>query len=187
VIEAEYKARLMEPDTVRARLRERTEPQLVTYEDTYFDDDKRTLSSSDQELRIRTITGRNSKRHVLTFKDTAVDQATGSKPEHETTVSDRAPVEYLLKKLGYLPFISFSKICENYRFTSRDREILATVATVPELDGTYLELETQAGNESDLTAVLADLRSILYDLSITASDLTTELYTDAVARKRSDS
>jgi hypothetical protein len=38
--------------------------------------------------------------------------------------------------------VSFEKHCTNYRFRVEGRDLLATVVTVPELDGTFLELET---------------------------------------------
>jgi adenylate cyclase, class 2 len=61
--------------------------------------------------------------------------------------------------------------------------MLATVVTVPEIDGVFLELETTA-DEADLTAALDDVRAVLGELSIAEEDLTTELYTDAVMRAR---
>lgn len=184
MIETEYKARLIKPDTVRERLRAWADAEFVTYQDTYFDDARRSLSNADQELRLRTISGRGSTRHLLTFKEAAVDQATGSKPEYETTIADRSPVEHLVQSLGYGAVISFSKRCENYRFTAHGREVLATVVTVPEIEGTYLELESQTEDSADLDAALADLRLILSDLGVSEDELTTELYTDAVAKVR---
>lgn len=183
MIEAEYKARLRDPGAVRDRLRNHAQPEPVTYHDTYFDDAQGGLSQADRELRLRTIDDHNSSNHLLTFKDAAVDTATGSKPEYETTVADRSVLEQIIRLLGYSPMISFSKECENYRFTASGRDVLATIVTVPEINGTYLELETQAP-ESDLNTALSDLRSILADLGVATDELTTELYTDAVARNR---
>jgi len=61
--------------------------------------------------------------------------------------------------------------------------MLATVVTVPELDGTFVELETMAA-EDDVDAALADIRAVLADLGIGEEDLTTEQYTDAVLEAR---
>lgn len=61
--------------------------------------------------------------------------------------------------------------------------MLATLATVPEIDGTFIELETMA-EEADLPAALADERAVSADLGISNDDLTTEQYTDAVMRAR---
>lgn len=185
MIEAEYKARLLAPDTVRNHLLDRAQPELVTYHDTYFDDHTDTLSKADRELRLRTITNPGSTRHLLTFKEAAVDSATGSKPEYETAIADRDVLEEIINRLGYVPVISFSKECENFRFSDQGHDLLATLVTVPELDGTYLELETQAPDEATMDAALGDLRSILHNLGVSDGELTTELYTDAVAQKRS--
>lgn len=62
-------------------------------------------------------------------------------------------------------------------------DVLATVATVPELDGAYLEVETLVP-ETVVTAALADLRALLVELGVAREELTTELYTEAVAARR---
>ncbi len=61
--------------------------------------------------------------------------------------------------------------------------MLATLVRVPELDGTFLEVETMA-DEGDLAAALRDVREVLGELGIGEQDLTTEQYTDAVAARR---
>jgi len=61
--------------------------------------------------------------------------------------------------------------------------MLATMVTVPEIDGTFVELETLA-DEAGLAAALGDVRTVLGELGIGEDDLTTEQYTDAVMRAR---
>jgi adenylate cyclase class 2 len=61
--------------------------------------------------------------------------------------------------------------------------MLATVVTVPEIDGTFIELETIVP-EREVTAALRDIRAVLHELGTTDEDLTTEQYTDAVMRSR---
>jgi adenylate cyclase class 2 len=184
VIEAEYKARLSDADTVRAGLRLLAEPECVSYQDAYYDNGNGDLDESGCELRLRTIEGAHGqRRHLITFKDAAVDDATGSKPEHETVVEDRGVMEEIVSRLGYRPIVSFTKRCQNFRFMAAGREMLATLVEVPEIDGTFLELETQV-EEADMTEAFDDLRSVLADLNVSPSALTTELYTDAVMRAR---
>ena len=55
--------------------------------------------------------------------------------------------------------------------------------TVPELDGTFIELETMT-DPGDVDAALADIRAVLLQLGIDDSDFTTEQYTDAVQASR---
>ncbi len=58
------------------------------------------------------------------------------------------------------------------------------MVTVPESAGrTFIELETVA-DPGDVDAALDVVRSVLRDLGIEDSDLTTQAYTDAVATRR---
>jgi len=122
-------------------------------------------------------------RTVLTYKEPATDVASGSKPEHETTIADAAVVDVIFRALGMEHLVAFVKHCANYRFTANGRDMLATVVTVPEIEGVFIELETLAA-EAELSAALGDVRAVLSDLGISDDDLTTELYTDAVMRAR---
>ena len=63
------------------------------------------------------------------------------------------------------------------------RDFLATLVRVPQIQGTFIELETQAEHES-LADALGAVRAILEALGISEADLTTEQYTDAVAAAR---
>lgn len=184
MIEAEYKARLVNPPDVRMHLIGRADAERVEYRDTYFDDPERSLSRSGRECRLRTIIGPDGARHLLTSKDPAVDGATGSKPEFETTVADRGAMERIIERLGLEAVISFSKDCENFRFVAGGRQVLATLVSVPELDGQFLELETMVSEETELPEALRHLETLLAQLGVSADELTTELYTDAVARRR---
>ncbi|MGW4894469.1 class IV adenylate cyclase [Kitasatospora sp. NPDC004240] len=181
-IEAELKAVVRDAATVRRRLEEAYGPGVEqVYRDTYYDTPDGELLGSDRELRIRTVDGG---RHLLTFKGARVDPVSGSKPEHETAVTDPAAADAVVRGLGLVPRLAFTKHCRNHRFTDGGRELLATLVRVPELDGTFLEVETAAGDEDGLPAALAAVRAVLARLGIPEGDLTTELYTDAVAAAR---
>jgi adenylate cyclase class 2 len=183
VIEAELKARVHAPETVLRRLEERAQGRAEVYADTYYDRPDRALEKADEELRVRTVHGPDDTRSVLTYKGARVDEASGSKPEHETRVDDPEAVRAMLRGLGYVPVITFEKRCRNYDFEARGRQMLATLVRVPEIDGTFLELEAQAP-ESELSAALDDVRTVLTELGIGPGDLTTETYTEAVAAQR---
>ncbi|WP_175410208.1 class IV adenylate cyclase [Streptomyces sp. TRM64462] len=185
MIEAELKARVASPEEVLKRLDERTAGRTEVYQDTYYDDPNNSLEARDQELRVRTVRGQDGTRTVLTFKDAAVDEVSGSKPEQETRVEDADAVHAMLRGLGYVPVISFEKHCRNYDFEARGRRMLATLVRVPEIDGTFLEVETLA-DARDLTTALDDVRSVLAELGLGPEALTRELYTDAVRRRRAE-
>jgi adenylate cyclase, class 2 len=184
VIEAELKARVADPEALRARLRRLADEEISVYHDTYYDTPARGLTASGRELRVRVIySADGAHRTVLTYKELPADAASGSKPEHETTVADATVLDVILRALGTIHLVAFEKRCANYRFTAKGRDMLATMVTVPEIDGTFLELETLA-TEDGLAAALSDVHVVLGELGITETDLTTEEYTDAVIRAR---
>jgi adenylate cyclase, class 2 len=183
VIEAELKARVTSPAGLSAALGRLGRGEHAVYHDVYYDTPARGLKASGRELRLRVVETGGGRRCLLTYKEAPADAASGSKPEHETAVADPAVIDVTLAGLGLVRLVEFSKDCVNYRFTARGRDMLATVVTVPEISGTFLELETMAA-ERDLAAALADVRGVLGELGIVDGDLTTELYTDAVMRAR---
>ena len=183
LVEVELKARIDHVGHVRAEL-ERLAPGVEeTYHDTYYDLPDEALTLRDQELRVRTVTNEAGSRSVLTFKTAPVEEASGSRPEHETELADPAVADTVLKALGAVELISFRKLCRNHRFTAEGREVLATLVEVPEIDGTYLEVETLAPAD-EVDAGLSTIRTILARLGIREGDLTTETYTGAVATAR---
>lgn len=185
MIEAELKARVADPGSVRALLQAAAgEPERVRYADTYLDR-VGELAADGRELRVRTVSSPAGERSLLTYKGPVLDEVSGSKSEAETLVQDPAAALAVLTGLGYAPTIAFAKDCENYRLsTDTGRAVLATLVTVPELTGTFLEVETMAEDEADMRAALFELRTLLLDLEIGPDMLTAELYTDAVAASR---
>ncbi|MGE7435474.1 class IV adenylate cyclase [Kitasatospora sp. NPDC001175] len=184
-IEAELKARVRDPESVMTRLEDAYGPgRPEVYQDTYYDDPAGGLMGGDRELRIRTVHSTDDTRTVMTYKGTRVDEASGSKPEAETRVDDAAAAHAIVRGLGYVPAIAFEKRCRNYSIKADGRDLLATLVRVPEIDGTFIEVETVAATADDLPASLAVVRSVLDALGIADDDLTTEQYTDAVAALR---
>lgn len=183
MIEAELKARVHAPEAVVRRLDERATARVEVYQDTYYDRPDGALERQDQELRVRTVHGAHGQETVLTFKDATVDEGSGSKPEHETRVDDSQSAHAILRGLGYVPVIAFEKQCRNYAFEANGRQMLATLVRVPEIQGTFLEVETLVVEEQ-MSAALDDVRAVLADLGIGPEELTREAYTDAVSSQR---
>ncbi|MFB7382750.1 class IV adenylate cyclase [Kitasatospora purpeofusca] len=183
-IEAELKAVVRDPEHLLKALEERYGVgRAEVYRDTYYDAPDGSLMGEDRELRIRTVHGPDDTRTVLTYKGARVDVASGSKPEAETRVEDAEAAHEIVRALGFVPRIQFEKRCRNYDFTENGRTFLATLVRVPEIDGTFVELETAASSD-DLSEALAGVRSVLASLGINDADLTTEQYTDAVSAAR---
>jgi adenylate cyclase class 2 len=182
-IEAELTAILRDPAHVRAKLATRAVPEPTVYADTYYDYPDHSMDAAGYELRVRTITARETTRTLLTYKEPAVADW-GAKPEHETTIADPDVMRTVFTRLGLVELIAFRKHCENYRFTAQGRTLLATVVQIPELDGqTFLELETMA-DPDDVQAAHAVLQGVLGELGVSSDDHTTESYTDRVAARR---
>lgn len=185
-VEAELKAIVRDVQAVSAALERRAPGRPSAYADRYFDFPDRRLTWEGRELRVRVITDHDGRRVVLTYKEPAA-HASGSKPEHETIAADAQVLAVVLEALGLRELIAFEKHCVNHRFTAHGRDMLATLVTVPELDGqTFIELETLTAPD-DLDCAVADVRAVLGELGVMGADVTDEAYTDAVARRRADS
>ncbi len=184
-VEAELKALARHPERIHAALSRRAVGEHSIYSDRYFDYPDRGWTRQGNELRVRTVTDELSQtRAVLTFKEPAGDQTSGSKPEHETAVEDADVLVIVLTALGVEQTIAFEKRCVNYRFTTQGRDLIATMVTVPELAGrTFIEQETLT-DPDDVDAALDVVRSTLRELGIEDNDITIQAYTDAVATQR---
>ncbi|MFI6578395.1 class IV adenylate cyclase [Nocardiopsis sp. NPDC050513] len=185
VIEAEVKARVDDPEQVLAALRERALGEEAVYRDIYYDLPDRSLTAQGRELRVRVIERSGSERVVFTYKAPVVDEETGSKPEHETRAESAQALDNILVGLGYEHLVALTKYCTDFPLTTTTgRECLATVVTVPELEGAFIEVETLV-EEADLSEGLTAVRGVLAELGIGEDAFTTEQYTDAVIAYRS--
>lgn len=183
MIEAELKARVRDPGQLQKRLSDLATGESCTYRDTYYDWPDGHLSAGGREVRLRLVVAEGWQQSLFTYKEPAIDSDSGSKPEHETEVSNPTAIDAMLRTLGLVPMLAFEKHCMNYHFATAGRDMLATVVQVPELDDTFIEVETMT-DEAGTRAALDDVRAVLQRLGITKDDLTTEQYTDAVLRSR---
>ncbi|GAB7188064.1 class IV adenylate cyclase [Kitasatospora sp. Ki12] len=184
MIEAELKALARQPGVLLRRLEGTHGPgRAEVYRDTYYDLPDGSLLGTDRELRVREIEDADGgRRALLTYKGARVDEASGSKPEHETAVADAGAAHAIVRALGYRARLSFEKHCRNYRLERGGRRFLATLVRVPRLAGVFLEVETTVAREDELPAALGAVREVLAELGVDEGDLTAELYTDAVLR-----
>ncbi|MFJ8039277.1 class IV adenylate cyclase [Kitasatospora sp. NPDC096147] len=183
-VEVELKAVVREPAAVAARLEGMCGPgREEIYRDTYYDGQGEELGRGDRELRVRTVVGSGGVRTVLTYKGPRLDGASEAKPEYETEVADAKAVDAIVRGLGYRPVIRFEKHCRNYALRESGWDLLATLVRVPELNGTFIEIEAVVA-EGEVASALGAVRSALAGLGIHVGDLTTELYTEAVAKAR---
>jgi len=184
-IEVELKARVTDRSRVRGALKARDPGEASTYRDTYYDwPDRRLLRNGRQELRVRVIEVGGRTRYVLTFKGTMLDEA--STPEYETGVADAVAIDQVLSALGLERVISYTKQCENFTFDVRDHRIVATLVTVPELDGTFIEIETLVADGQPVDSGREAIKGVLTDLGLGENDLEPTFYVDMVAGRRAE-
>ncbi|MGH3836164.1 MAG: class IV adenylate cyclase [Pseudonocardiaceae bacterium] len=185
-IEAELKTRVRDIDRVRGLLCQRAAGQNSVYADSYFDTPDRTLTHDGCELRVREVhTDDDAAVTLLTYKGAPVHAASRSKPEIETTVGDANALQAILAALGFDVLIAFEKHCSNYHFAAAGQPLLATLVYVPELEETFLEIETIVDSETEIEPALRVMRQVLGELEIDRNDETTEAYTEAVSARRS--
>ncbi len=114
-VEAELKALARNPELIHAALSRWAVGERSIYSDCYFDYPDRGWARQGNELRVRTVTDELGRtRTLLTFKELAVDGASGSKPEHETAVEDADVLVTVLTSLGVEQIVAFEKRCVNY-------------------------------------------------------------------------
>lgn len=182
-IEVELKARVTDPATVAGRLRGWTAGEVSTYADTYYDfPDRRLTETGRQEVRLRVIDKPDGRTAVWTFKGAMLDEA--STPEWETEVTDPQAADAILTGLGMTRLIEYTKRCENFRFTAHGHQIATTMVTVPEIDGTFLEVETLVPDGADRDDALKAIHSVLADLGLSEADLEPTFYIDLVRAGR---
>jgi adenylate cyclase class 2 len=182
-IEVELKARIADPARVSGVLRSWADGELSTYADTYYDfPDHRLTETGRQELRLRVVDKPSGKRVVWTFKGAMLDGA--STPEWETEVSDAHTADAILTGLGMQHLIAYTKQCQNFRFTAHGHPILATLVSVPEIDGVFLEVETLIPDDSARDGALKAIHAVLADLGLTDADLDPTFYIDLVLAQR---
>jgi len=182
MIEAELKARVEDVEAVQTWLRARAEEEVATYYDIYYDYPDHRLDDDGREIRLRTIATSVGTEYVLTYKQPPADEASGSKPEHETVVSDTAAVDLMVRDLGLVELVSLTKNCLNYRFGFEGCPILATLVTVPELVSTFLEVETLV-EERHLKLALDSIHAVIGELGLSQS-IDRSKYTDEVRKRR---
>ncbi|WP_018349830.1 class IV adenylate cyclase [Longispora albida] len=184
-IEVERTAIVHDVQHVRTRLSAYTSGSVSTYRDVYYDWPDRALERDGRrELRLRDIVEADgARRTLLTYKGSATDGAV--MPEFETEVADPDMMDMILAGLGLGHTIAYQKLCENFRFDVAGRSILATVVRVPELEPTFIEVETIVGSPGeDVPEALAAVDRVLADLGIPPADFTTEFYIDLVTAER---
>ncbi|GIG60115.1 hypothetical protein Lfu02_44870 [Longispora fulva] len=183
-IEVERKAVVRDEQHVVDQLRALAVGVSSTYRDVYYDWDDRALERDGRrELRLRVVeVSDGSRTAVLTYKGAMLDGA--STPEFETEVSDPEMMDTILTGLGLGHTIAYQKRCQNFRFTVAGRAVVATVVRVPELEPTFVEVESIVETAEEIPAASTVVDQVLADLGVSPVDVTEEFYIDMVTARR---
>lgn len=183
--EVELKANItaIESDVLK-RLREHSSgpSEREVYFDKYFDTPNGDFSKQDRELRLRSVScmdGRAS-RSVLTCKDPPFDESSKSKVEYETLVGDPSAMETILTTLGFVEQLAFEKRCEHFKVGHDGYDVVASVVTLPDISGVFLEVEIQVAALEQTAAAKGSLVTLLRLLGVSETNVTAEYYTDLV-------
>lgn len=181
--EVELTARLVDYAQTRLEIEKLTFQSYLRldYDDRYFDKDN-TLTSKDQEFRLRTKTNLKTgeARHYLTFKDSAFEKLTRSKPEFETLVTDHPNTEQILFKLGYVKTAHYTKHCEIFNLNFKNTEIEIALVRFDELQDSFIEIETQTDQKDQTDELFGILYELLEKLNISKSQLTEDFYIEMI-------
>jgi adenylate cyclase class 2 len=90
----------------------------------------------------------------------------------------------ILVGLGLERLIAYTKRCENFTLDAEGHRIVATMVTVPELDGTFIEIETLVPDSAPVDAAHAAIHRVLADLGLSESDLEPAFYIDMISARR---
>ncbi len=157
----------------------------VIYDDLYFDKDNE-LNARDCELRIRKKTFPQSGKitNWLTLKEAPFDQKTRSKPEFESEIADFDQTKAIFEGLGYTLKIRYAKNCQFFYATYKEIELEISVVELPELTGTFIEIETQTDNLSETEGFFRILYEFLEEIGMNENDLTGLQYQNMVKESR---
>lgn len=182
--EVELKARIDNADRLRSSLAGIAgDPESAHYEDIYWNSAQDFVAQG-KELRLRVIKRKHTETVELTYKDPPFDVTSQSKPEIQINVSNQHDALKLLMKLGFVRDITFRKVCLIYRFQWLALPVVLTVAEVPELAESFVEVETLVADKNATTPAFDKLYALLAHLHIPKSALTNTYYTDAVRAAR---
>ncbi len=184
MIEAELKAYVRDPERLHQLLLNMADVQVSVYHDTYYDWPDHVFTTQEREVRLRVVEEDGTTRCLLTYKGSPVDEVSQSKPEYETQVGSQSTMDLILRSLGLQRVVAFEKHCQNFALEFEGRQLLATVVRVPELDDTFIEVETLVDDGGDVDTSLRIVRTVLAELEIDQEDITTVTYTSLVMRKR---
>jgi adenylate cyclase class 2 len=152
-VEIEAKLKVKSLESVEQALAERgvSMSSETVQTDAYFDTADRTLTRTDQCIRLRTQSEANGERIILTYKGAKQVHDFKKREEVNIELQDAAAMERLLESLGYHKVLAFNKIRRTWRID--DCEV--ALDELP-LIGAFVEIE--GPDSAHITDVQRELR-----------------------------
>jgi adenylate cyclase class 2 len=137
-VEIEAKLKVESLEDVRCKLVELGAEFMAEQlqKDFYFDDEDRTLTKTDQCLRLRRELVDNSERFFLTYKGAKEEDQFKKRQEIDIEIEDPDSMEKMLIALGYNRVL----VLEKKRKTWRYRDCVVALDELPSL-GVFVEIE----------------------------------------------
>ncbi|QFU83578.1 class IV adenylate cyclase [Natronorubrum aibiense] len=141
--------------------------RAIVQEDTYYDAPHRSFVETDEALRIRRESSRESgaDKTRITYKGPLLDDESKSREEFETAVGDGGTMDAILTNLGFDPAATVRK--ERERFALEGYTI--TLDAVDDV-GEYVEVEIDVEDEADLETAREGAYDVLEQLGLEPDD-----------------
>ncbi len=165
-------------EAVRARLvAEETSAERRGAElqrDVYYDAPHREFAETDEALRIRHVTplsdGMGSEpagetETVMTYKGPLIDDASKTREEHETDVSDAEATAGIFDGLGFIPAATVNKEREFWTLDG----VTVTLDVVKDV-GEFVEVELSVPDEADVDEARERAVTVLDRIGLDADD-----------------
>ncbi|WP_280536168.1 class IV adenylate cyclase [Halopenitus sp. POP-27] len=153
--------------------------EAIRQVDTYYDAPDRDFAATDEALRIRVerpLAGSEAAgsradddgttpRTKVTYKGPLVDEASKTREEHETTVTDGEELAAILDGLGYTPAATVEKRREFYRLDG----YTLTLDRVDDV-GEFVEIEREIETADGIDAARDHAGDLLRELGLDPDD-----------------
>lgn len=193
MLEVEIKARIKDPDIIRAKFEENNGIYKFSFihDDTYFNMPQglRDFRKTDEALRVRKSVKYNRKEKqslhktnfYFTYKGKKIDTITKTRNELEIEVENGNDLRDLLKTLGFREIYTVAKERELYEFEFNGQIIEALIDYIPILKEYFIEVEIISESADKLDKFRQILFEFLSLFDIKKEDSIRQSYLELIA------
>lgn len=193
MLEVEIKARIKDPDIIRAKFEKNNGIYKFSFihDDTYFNMPQglRDFRKTDEALRVRKSVKYNRKEKqslhktnfYFTYKGKKIDTITKTRNELEIEVENGNDLRDLLKTLGFREIYTVAKERELYEFEFNGQIIEALIDYIPILKEYFIEVEIISESADKLDKFRQILFEFLSLFDIKKEDSIRQSYLELIA------